>query len=451
MAERFDLLIRGGTVVSHRGVAITDLGVRNGTIAAIGTLGPASARTVIEADGLHVLPGAIDTQVHFREPGFEHKEDLETGTRAAVLGGVTAVFDMPNTTPTTTDAGAFSDKLARLEGRVWCDVGLYVGATPENCDELPMLERLPGCCGVKAFMGKSTGSLLIPDDETLRRVLLAGNRRMAVHAEDEARLRERRERLADDAWVGLHPVWRDDLTAYKATERLVALARECQRRVHVLHVTTAKEMELLAHHKDIVTAEVTPQHLTLVAPDCYDRLGTLAQMNPPIRGALDRDGLWKAVREGVVDVIGSDHAPHTLDEKNVAYPNSPSGMPGVQTLLPVMLDHVNAGRLSLEHLVDLISASPARLFGIVGKGRVAVGYDADLVLVDLRQRRTITNEWIASRCGWTPFAGHQVTGWPRMTVVRGHVAMREDEVQGQPEGKSLRFLETLRGADSSPR
>jgi dihydroorotase len=241
----------------------------------------------------------------------------------------------------------------------------------------------------------------------------------------------------------MHPVWRDDLTALHATQRVLAIARDTGRRIHVLHVTTAKEMDLLAEHKGIATVECTPQHLTLAAPACYDELGTLAQMNPPIRGEAHREALWAAVRSGIVDVVGSDHAPHTQEEKRRPYPNSPSGMPGVQTLLPVMLDHVHTGRLSIEQLVDLLCAGPARVYGIANKGRLAAGYDADLTLVDLEAKRTISNDWIESRCGWTPYDGKKVHGWPTATIVRGRVVMRDGEVQGDPSGRLVSFVETL--------
>jgi dihydroorotase len=241
----------------------------------------------------------------------------------------------------------------------------------------------------------------------------------------------------------MHPVWRDVETALAATKRLLRLAHETGRRVHVLHVTSAEEMQLLAEHKDIATVETTPQHLTLAAPDCYEQLGTLAQMNPPIREARHREELWRAVDQGVVECIGSDHAPHTREEKARPYPQSPSGMPGVQTLLPLLLDHMNAGRLSLERLVDLTSTGPARIYGIASKGRIAKGYDADLTLVDLKAQRTIHNAWIASRCGWTPFDGMAVTGWPMMTILRGQVVMRDDQLIGAPSGEAVRFVETL--------
>lgn len=439
----FDLVVRNGFVVSHEGVGRADLGVRGGRTAAIGDLSQAPAGVVLDATGLHVLPGVIDSQVHFREPGMEHKEDLEAGSRGAVLGGVTAVFEMPNTKPLTTTAEAIADKVARAKGRMWCDHAFYVGATAGNADRLADLERLPGCCGVKIFMGSSTGDLLTEDDETLSRILAAIRRRCAVHAEDEPRLKERKAIAEAAGHPRAHPEWRDVETALKATRRLVTLARKHGRRIHVLHVTTAAEIEYLGQHKDLATVEVTPQHLTLEAPAAYDELGARAQMNPPIRGREDREGLWRGVREGIVDVIGSDHAPHTLEEKAQPYPKSPSGMTGVQTLLPLLLDHAAAGRLSLHRLMDLTSAGAARIFGLAGKGRIAVGYDADYTLVDLKAERVIEDSWIASKSGWTPFHGKRVKGWPKATVIRGSIAMRDDELLGKAIGRPLRFQETL--------
>ena len=442
MAQTFDLVIRGGTVVNHDGSGLADVGVRDGRIAAIGDLAQASAGETVDAAGLHVLPGVIDTQVHFREPGNEHKEDLETGSRCAVAGGVTAVFEMPNTKPSTTTPDALGDKVARARDRMFCDFAFYVGANGENAPDLPELERLPGCCGVKIFMGSSTGSLLVSEDGPLLETLKSGHRRVAVHCEDEPRLIERKAE-ARAGHPETHPVWRDVESAFKATRRLIALAREAHRRVHVLHVTTAEEMAYLADHKDIATVETTPQHLTLAAPDCYERLGTYAQMNPPIREAHHRDALWAAVRAGIVDVIGSDHAPHTKEEKAQTYPASPSGMPGVQTLLPLLLDHCANGRLTLQRLVDLTSHSAQRVFNICGKGRLAVGWDADFTLVDLKAAREITEDWNESRCGWTPFAGQTVKGWPVGTIIRGRKAMWEGEIAAKAAGAPIRFLETL--------
>jgi dihydroorotase len=386
MTGSYDLLLRGGTVVNHEGRAERDIGIRNGRIAALGDLSAAAAAETIDVKGLHVLPGVIDTQVHFREPGLEHKEDLETGSRAAVMGGVTAVFEMPNTRPLTTTAETLADKVARARRRMFCDFAFYVGGTRENIDAIPALERLEGSAGIKVFMGSSTGNLLVEDETSLDRIVARISRRAAFHAEDEARLKERAglRRRGDPS---SHPVWRDEEAALLATRRLIRLAENHGRRVHVLHVSTAEEMAFLAAHKDWASVEVTPHHLTLAAPECYERLGTYAQMNPPVRDARHRAALWAALASGVADVLGSDHAPHTRAEKDHAYPESHSGMTGVQTLVPIMLDHVNAGRLTLERLVDLTSHGPQRLFGIRGKGRIAVGYDADLTIVDLERRR----------------------------------------------------------------
>ncbi|CUW38964.1 putative dihydroorotase(Dihydroorotase,21-426) [Magnetospirillum sp. XM-1] len=442
MAQTFDLILRNGMVVTPSGTLRTNIAVSDGRIRAIGDLLGASAADDVDLRGLTVLPGVIDTQVHFREPGLEHKEDLESGTRAAAQGGVVAIFEMPNTKPSTTTADAILDKLARARGRAWVDHAFFIGAASDNIDHLAEWERIPGCAGIKIFMGSSTGNLLVADDETLARVLAQGFRRIAVHCEDEGRLVERKHVAEEGAHPRVHHQWRDVETALMASKRLVALAEKAGRRVHVLHVTTAEEMEFLAGHKDIATVETTPQHLTLAAPDCYERLGTYAQMNPPIRGTRHRDALWAAIADGVVDVLGSDHAPHTREEKDKPYPQSPSGMTGVQTLVPLMLDHVNHGRLSLERLVDLTSAGPARIYNIVGKGRIAVGYDADFTVVDMKAERTITNDWIESRCGWTPFDGQKVTGWPIATIVRGQTVMRDGQLLGSAAGEPVRFQES---------
>jgi dihydroorotase len=443
MSEAFDLVIANGSVLTPGGPVATDVGVRNGRVAAFGSLAHAPSAARIDARGLTVLPGVIDEQVHFREPGPTHKEDLESGTRGAVLGGVTCVFEMPNTDPATTTAPLLADKVNRASGRAWTDFAFYVGASPENAEELGTLERMPGCCGIKMFMGSSTGTLLVADDENVARVLRSGSRRVTVHSEDDMRLSERAAMVQAGGSPAMHPEWRDVETALRSTKRLIKLARAARRRVHVLHVTTAEEIAFLAEHKDIATVEVLPQHLTLAAPECYERLGTFAQMNPPIREARHRDALWQGINDGVVDCIGSDHAPHTREEKARPYPRSPSGLTGVQTTVPVMLDHVAKGKLSLARFVDLTSAGPARIFGMARKGRMAVGYDADFTLVDLAAKRTITNDWIASRAGWTAFDGMDVTGWPIATVIRGHIVMRDGQVVDKPLGKPVEFLETL--------
>ena len=442
MSETFDMILKGGVVVNHDGAGARDIGIRAGRIAAIGDFHEAQAGETIDCTGLHVLPGVIDSQVHFREPGAEHKEDLESGGRAAVLGGVTTVFEMPNTNPLTTTQSAIEDKLARAKGRMACDHAFYVGATHDNARELAELEMLPGVCGVKIFMGASTGDLLVPDDDGVREVLRHGRRRVAIHSEDEGLLLEGKALAREGDWTS-HPHVRSAEAAVKCTQRLLAIAREVKRRIHVLHISTADEIPILAAHKDIATAEATPQHLTLEAPECYERLKGLAQMNPPVRDGRHRAGLWAGVAAGIIDVIGSDHAPHTLEEKAKPYPQSPSGMPGVQTLLPVMLNHVAEGRLSLARLIDLVCHGPNRIFGIAGKGRLAVGYDADFTIVDLNRTEMITHDWSATKSGWTPFDGMKVKGWPIATIIRGRRVMWEGEIIDGAGGEPVRFQEAL--------
>lgn len=436
----YDMILKNGTVWTVGGPVQADVGVTAGKIAGIGganTLGGDAGET-IDCTGLDVLPGVIDSQVHFREPGLEAKEDLESGSRSAVLGGVTAVFEMPNTKPNTDSAEAIADKLARAKDRMWCDHAFYVGATTENAAELAELEMLPGTAGVKIFMGSSTGNLLVAEDEHLARVLRSGRRRVAIHAEDEQRMIARQgERVEGDP--SSHPVWRDDESALLATRRILKIARETGRKIHILHITTPDELALIARNKDIATCEVTPQHLTLAGEEAYPRLGTYAQMNPPIRSGAHRDGLWHYLRQGVPDVLGSDHAPHTIEEKAKTYPASPSGMPGVQTLLPLMLNHVAEGRLTLQHLIELTSAGPQRVFGLRTKGRIALGYDADFTVVDLKARWTIEQDWLASRCGWSPFTGMDITGKPVGTIIRGNRVMWEGSLANAAIGAPVQY------------
>ncbi|MGX5830753.1 dihydroorotase [Mesorhizobium sp. 43Arga] len=441
MAMTYDLILTGGTVVNHDGEGARDVGVKNGRIAAIGDLRQASAGETIDCRGLHILPGAIDSQVHFREPGLEHKEDLETGSRAAVLGGVTAVFEMPNTNPLTTSEATLADKVRRGSGRMHCDFAFWVGGTRDNASDVGELERLPGAAGIKVFMGSSTGDLLVEDDEGVASILRNTRRRAAFHSEDEFRLRERLgERIEGDP--SSHPVWRDEIAALRCTERLVRIARDVRARIHVLHISTAEEILFLEQHKDVATCEATPHHLTLSADD-YPRLGTLIQMNPPVRASRHRDGVWHGIAQGIVDVLGSDHAPHTLAEKAKPYPASPSGMTGVQTLVPIMLDHVNAGRLTLQRFVDLSSHGPQRIFGMARKGRIVAGYDADFTVVDMKRRETITNAQAGSKAGWTPYDGKEVTGWPVGTIVRGRRVMWEGEIVTPGQGRAVEFSEAL--------
>ena len=430
-----DLILKGGIVINQDGIGVRDIAVSQGRIAGIGS-GFKGAEE-LDCRNLHIMPGVLDSQVHFREPGLMHKEDLVTGSRAAVMGGVTAVFEMPNTNPTTTSAVALADKVSRAQNHMFCDFAFYVGGTRENVNEIPALEKLPAAAGIKVFIGSSTGDLLVEDDAGLEAIISKLSRRAAFHSEDEFRLRERvKYQVAGD--TSSHPVWRDVEAARLCTERLIRIARKYNKRIHVLHISTAEELPMLAANRDIATVEATPHHLTLSADD-YAMLGTKLQMNPPVREKYHREALWAAINSGLVDVLGSDHAPHTLEEKAKPYPASPSGMTGVQTLVPIMLNHVNEGKLSLERLVDLTSHGPQRIFNIKNKGRIAEGYDADFTIVDLKRMETIENKWIESRCGWTPYDGVKIQGWVVGTYVRGKRAMWQGEIAPKAFGEAVTF------------
>ena len=437
---RYDLIVSGGTCGLPWGVAATDIGVLEGRIASLWVGRHDEAAQRIYATGLHVLPGLIDPHVHLRDPGDAGIESIPTGTRAALLGGIATVFDMPNTNPAITDAASIAWKQDYAARESWTDFALYVGATRANTEALGEYERLDGVCAVKLFAGSSTGDLMIEDDPGIERVMRHGSRRIAFHSEDEYRLQARRGLFRTGDAHDNHRFWRDEECAFLGTRRIMALARRTGRPAHILHVSTQEELAYLRDFRDLATVEVLVNHLTQVAPDCYERLGALAVMNPPIRDARHYEASWQAVRDGTVDTIGSDHAPHSLQSKAKPWPDCPAGLPGVQTLLPVMLDHVNAGRLSLGRMVDLMAAGPARVYGLLGKGRIAAGYDADFTLVDMRVRRRIENDWIATPAGWTPFDGMPITGWPVAVILRGRQVMRDDSVFGAPSGRLARFI-----------
>jgi dihydroorotase len=441
--ERYDLILKGGHVVTPWGVETADVAVRDGRIATLGSLRGAEAAETIDCTGLHVLPGLIDPHVHLRDPGDPSVESIETGTKAAVLGGLAAVFDMPNTAKSVVNRDILDEKRAFLEGRAYCDVGLYVGASKKNIGELAELELQPNVCAVKVFAGSSTGDLLVEDDASLEAVMRAGRRRICYHSEDEYRLQERKPMFTPGMPHRNHMVWRDVETAMLGTKRLMAIARKTGRAAHILHVSTAEELAYLRDFRDVCTVEVLLNHLTQT-DEAYDRLGGYAVMNPPIRDQRHLDAAWAAVADGTVDCIGSDHAPHSREAKERPWPNTAAGLTGIQTLVPLMLDHVTSGRLSISRLVDLMCAGPARLYGALNKGRLAAGYDADFTLVDLKRQRMIRNDWLATPAGWTPFDGTVCTGWPVATIIRGRAVMREDEVLGAPIGKPVSFAETHR-------
>jgi len=434
-----NFVLKGGEVYKNGKLLKEDLYIKDGFVSA-----PFVGAKEVKIDGLAVLPGMIDSQVHLREPGLTHKEDLISGSRQAVLGGVTGFFEMPNTTPPTIDALALKDKLTRCEGKSWSNYAFYIGATHGNIEKLPALENLEGACGVKIFMGSSTGSLLVSELEYLEQIVSTIKGRFAVHSESERLLKQRFKGCFPDSEkeypAALHPEWRNEEVAMTSTKQIVELSKKHNAKLHILHISSADEMDYLAQNKyENMSIEVLPQHLTLSSPECYERLGTLAQMNPPIRSKKHTERLWQAVNSGLVDVLGSDHAPHTLEEKKRPYPKSPSGLPGVQTTLPLMLNHVNNKKLTLKKLVDLFSINPARLFGMPNLGEIREGRHADLTVVDLNKKKKITKDWLASRVKWSPFEDMEVTGWPVMTVVNGHIACRDGELLGQPHGRQYSF------------
>ena len=443
----FDYIFKNGKVVLPSGIVDADIGVKDGIIEEIGKIPKESASSVtdsiIDCNNLHVLPGVIDSQVHFREPGLENKENLESGMKAAAAGGVTCVFEMPNTNPLTITPEAMADKLQRASRVAWTDYAFYLGGTGRTSSNLSEWENLEGTCGIKIFIGASTGDLITPSDEEIEAVISNGKRVIAVHAEDQYIMdRNKKEILGSSTDVSMHNIWRSPESCLSATRRVVEIAKKYKRRVHILHITTAEEMEYLKMNKDVASVEVLANHLSFSAPECYERLGTLVQQNPPIREKHHQDALWRAINDNTVDILASDHAPHTLDEKAQTYPSSPSGTPGVQTLVSVMLNHVSNNKLSIERLVDLWSHGPHRIHKIHNKGQITKGYDADITLVDLNKKMTITNAQQKSRTGWTPYDGLNVTGWPVMTMIRGNIVMREDELL-QPIGQQVKFKETM--------
>lgn len=450
----FDLIIKNADIVTFSESQNqmvqekTDIAVLNGKIEKLGSLNAADALKVIDATHLTVLPGVIDSQVHFREPGLTHKEDIESGSRAAILGGVTTYFEMPNTNPPTTTQALFEDKLKIAAEKSSANYAFFIGGGSENFDQLAELEKLPHCSGIKIFLGSSFGTLLVDQDELLEKIMQNGHRRLVIHAEDEARLKERKQIAIDAANAKVHHIWRDEESALIATKKSVHFSEKHKRNIHILHVSSseemaflrnAKEQQLRAFGKSFVTVEILPQYLTLSAPECYERLGSLWQQNPPIRDKRHMDFLWQAVLDGTVDVIGSDHAPHTLEEKAKTYPNSPSGVPGVQTLVPLMLDQVNKNKLPLKRFVEMVTENPRKIFNLKNKGRIQVGYDADFTIIDMKKEKTVEKKWLASKTGWSPFEGQSFKGWPVMTLLRGEVVVDGDTLIKPRAGTACDF------------
>jgi dihydroorotase len=437
MSDNFSLIIKNGSCYIDGKLTQTDIGLSGNKIKKIGKIELNSSK-VYDATDKVVLPGIIDTQTHFREPGSTDVEDLESGSRAAVLGGVTSLFEMPNTNPPTSNLVEFDKKLQLAKNRMHSNYAFYFGATPDNIEQLSKLKDVEGCCGVKLFAGSSTGKLLVDKEADIEKVISSSDRVVSIHSEDEEIL-NLRKKFIKEGDVHSHPEWRNTECAISSTRRVVKIAERYNKKIHVLHVTTKEEVDFLAMHKKNVTFEITPQHLTLYAPDCYDKLGTYAQMNPPLRTKEHYDRLWVAIKNNIVDVLGSDHAPHSKENKNKNYPNTPSGMPGVQTIFPIMLDHVNNGKLTLEQLIKLMCENPCKIFGIKNKGYLKEGYDADLTIADMDKEVTIKDEMIASKCGWTPFNNHKVKGFPVGTIVNGNLVMSDGKVIVESKGIPLKF------------
>ena len=436
MSDNYSLIIKNGSCYIEGKFQRVDIALSGNKIKKIGKIDLNSSK-VLDVSGKIVLPGVIDTQVHFREPGKNNAENLETGSRAAVAGGVTSVFEMPNTNPPTSTFKEFNNKLNAAKGRMFCNYAFYFGATPDNMKELAAVNTLKGCCGVKLFAGSSTGNLLVSQEKDIEKVISNSSKIISVHSEDENILLSRKKFIKEGD-VSSHPVWRNEECALESTKRVVRIAQKYKKKIHILHISTKEEIDFFADKKENVTFEITPQHLTLFAPNCYEKLKTFSQMNPPLRSKDHYDRLWDAVKESLVSTIGSDHAPHTKEDKNKKYPLSPSGMPGVQTLLPVMLDHVNKGKLKLEQLIKLVCENPSDLFGIKNKGYIKENYDADLTIVDMNKDVVIKDNWIESKCGWTPFNNYKVKGFPVATIVNGETVMENGKIN-KLNGKPLVF------------
>ena len=433
-----DLIIKNGLCYIEGKLKKQDIGIKNNKISEIGTINSENSNEVFDAKNLTVLPGCIDTQVHFREPGSTDAEDLNSGSRAAIAGGITSVFEMPNTNPPTSSKKEFSNKLKLAKNRMYCNYAFYFGATPENHKELSELQDLEGCCGIKIFVGSSTGDLLVKREEDIEKVFQNSSKIVSVHSEDEEILNIRKK-LIKEGDVQTHPVWRNEECAISSTRKIVKIAERLNKKAHILHVTTKEEVDFLSQHKGNISFEITPQHLTLTAPECYEKLGTYAQMNPPIRDKTHQNRLWYGVKNNFLDIIGSDHAPHLKENKDKTYPNSPSGMPGVQTLVPVMLNHVNAGKLTLEQFVNFVCENPVKIFGIKNKGYIKKDFDADLTIVDMNKKHTIKNQEIESKCKWSPFNDMEFKGKPVLTIVNGKIKMQNGKILGDPSGKPMLF------------
>lgn len=429
------LRFTGGTLVLPDQILSADLLVADGKIIDIDPSRAVASEIRIETSGLHVLPGVVDDQVHFREPGLTHKEDLRSATRACAKGGVTSFLEMPNTIPSTTTRARLEEKLRLAEASSLVNYGFYLGATTENLEELARGTRTPG---IKIFIGSSTGELLVDDQDTLERIFAETTLPIAAHCEDESTIRGNRQRIGSPHDVADHSRIRDHAAAIIATRRALDLAYRHCHRFHVLHLSTAAEVELVRDHRGLITAEACPHHLLLSVED-YSRLGSRAQMNPSLKLPQDQAALWRGLRDGAIQVVATDHAPHTLGEKSLPYPDSPAGVPAVENSLALMLDQSHRGQCELRQIAHWMSDAPARVWGLVGKGRIKVGYDADLVLVDLEREHTILDQRQETKCKWSPWHGVTLRGLPVQTWVGGYCVHKDGLIDDSRRGSELRF------------
>ena len=433
------LIIKNGFLVSSNGIIKKDIYIKNGKIEKIDSNLNIDGANIIDANQLHVIPGAIDPQVHFREPGLTHKEDIESGSRAAVAGGVTTFFEMPNTNPATITSELLSQKFDIASKTSVANYSFFLGATPNNFSEIANMQDN---CGLKIFMGSSTGDLLVDSDAALDEIFKQCNKVIAIHSEDEAILKKIAKKGIGTNFTD-HPNARPVEAAVTSTVKAINLALKYKKRLHVLHLSTAEEVEIIRKHKDtnLITAETTPQHLLLSAPSIYEEKGAFAQMNPPIRKQRHQDELWKGMLDGTIECIATDHAPHTLEEKKLPYGKAPAGMPGVQTSLPLMLNEVSNQRITIEQVVKWMCENPAKVYNIKNKGFLKTGYDADITIVDMNLEKIISASEMESKCGWTVFDGKKIKGAPIITIVNGNIVYKDGKIIDNFKGKPVKFNE----------
>lgn len=431
-------VLKNAHLVSSKEVVEGDLLIEDGLITKMGGNIDMPGSEEIDCSDKYILPGVIDAHVHFRSPGYEYKEDWETGSRAALAGGVTTVFDMPNTDPHTTTLEALEQKRVLAREKSHVNFGLFFGGTGNNIEEV---KKADGIVGVKVYMGETTGQVVDEDtdfmDKLLRDLFEQTSRVVAIHAEDEEMIKKRLEIYKDEKNPEVHSLIRNDMVAFTAARRAVHIAKKYGGRLHICHMSTKKEAELMSKYpEDTITCEVAPHHLNFTVSD-YAEKGNLIKMNPPVRSMKDVDALWEALRDGTVSIIATDHAPHLLKEKEQDYWHAPAGVPGVEFSLPLMLNSVNEGLIELADVVRLMCEGPATLYDIKNKGLLKVGYDADLTVVDMGMVKEVRNEDVKSKCGWSPYSGMNLRGWPVMTFLRGILMMENGKIVSGEKGKEV--------------